>query len=141
LPEDLKIGTSHAGAVATFVGIVRDQNEGRSVNALEYEAHLSLAVREGERILAEAKDLFGLVDARCVHRVGRLEIGEAAIRVEVSAPHRREAFAGCAYVVDEVKARVPIWKKEHYADGDPGWINAGPVNTCPINICLGEAPA
>ena len=115
--------SGHAGAVVTFEGVVRDVNEGRSVLALEYEAFAPLAVKEGERILAEAREKFGVLELVCIHRVGRLEIGELAIRVLAAGGHRAETFAACAYVVDEVKSRVPIWKKEHYAEGDSGWIN------------------
>lgn len=123
---------SHTGAVVTFDGIVRDLNDGLPVQALEYEAFEPLAVAEGERILTEARGKFGLVDVTCVHRVGRLAIGDVAVRVIAFGVHRREAFEACEYVIDEVKARVPIWKKEHYASGDSGWINAQkPIDEAP----------
>jgi hypothetical protein len=82
-----------------------------------------LALREGERILAEAQQRFGVARARCAHRVGPLAIGELAVWVGVSAAHRGEAFDACRYIIDEVKHRVPIWKKEYYQDGDSGWVN------------------
>jgi adenylyltransferase/sulfurtransferase len=113
-----------AGGVVTFDGRVRDLNENRAVEALEYEAIDDLAVKEGALILAEARDRFAITAAACVHRVGRLNLGEIAIRVEVAAPHRRAAFDACEYIVDEVKRRVPIWKREHYADGTTDWIHA-----------------
>jgi molybdopterin synthase catalytic subunit len=112
-----------AGGYCSFEGWVRNHNEGRAVLRLEYEAYESLGVKEGERILAEAADRFAILNAACVHRVGRLEIGEMAVWVGVSAAHRDAAFAACRYVIDEVKDRVPIWKKEHYAAGESGWIN------------------
>jgi adenylyltransferase/sulfurtransferase len=112
-----------AGGYASFEGWVRDHNEGRVVHRLEYEAFETLAVKEGERIVAEAIRRFGVTRAACVHRVGTLGIGELAVWVGVSAAHRGEAFAACRYIIDEVKHRVPIWKKEHYADGDSGWVN------------------
>lgn len=112
-----------AGGHCSFEGWVRNHNEGRAVLRLEYEAYESLGVKEGERILAEAADRFAIVKAACVHRVGRLEIGEMAVWVGVSAAHRDAAFAACRYIIDEVKDRVPIWKKEHYAAGESGWIN------------------
>ena len=112
-----------AGGYASFEGWVRDHNEGRAVRRLEYEAFETLAVKEGERIVAEAIRRFGVTRAACVHRVGALGIGELAVWVGVSAAHRGEAFAACRYIIDEVKHRVPIWKKEHYADGDSGWVN------------------
>ena len=111
------------GGFASFEGWVRDHNEGHAVLRLEYEAYVELAVREGERIVAEAVRRFGVAAARCVHRVGTLGIGELAVWVGVSSAHRGEAFAACRYVIDEVKHRVPIWKKEYYANGDSGWVN------------------
>ena len=112
-----------AGGFASFEGWVRDQNDGRAVRSLEYEAYAELAVREGERIVAEAIWRFGVRRARCVHRLGALTLGELAVWVGASAPHRAEAFAACRYIIDEVKHRVPIWKKEHYTSGDSGWVN------------------
>jgi sulfur-carrier protein adenylyltransferase/sulfurtransferase len=112
-----------AGGYASFEGWVRDHNEGRTVQRLEYEAFEALAVKEGERIVAEAVAKFGVTRAACVHRVGSLAIGDLAVWVGVSSAHRGEAFAACRYIIDEVKHRVPIWKKEHYTDGDSGWVN------------------
>ncbi|GAC1670331.1 MAG: molybdenum cofactor biosynthesis protein MoaE [Steroidobacteraceae bacterium] len=111
------------GGYAAFEGWVRDSNEGRQVRHLEYEAFEALAVREGERILADAVARFGVTHAGCVHRVGDLKVGELAVWVGVSAPHRDEAFRACRFIIDEVKQRVPIWKKEHYQSGDSGWVN------------------
>jgi molybdopterin synthase catalytic subunit len=112
-----------AGAYAAFEGWVRNVNEGRAVDALTYEAYAALAEAEGERILTEACERFAIVDAACVHRIGRLELGELAVWVGVSAGHRDAAFSACRWIIDEVKARVPIWKHEHYADGDAGWLH------------------
>jgi molybdopterin synthase catalytic subunit len=112
-----------AGGYASFEGWVRNHNDGREVKRLEYEAFEALAVKEGERIVAEAIARFGVIKAACVHRVGSLEIGDLAVWVGVSSRHRAEAFAACRYIIDEVKHRVPIWKKEHYVDGDSGWVN------------------
>ncbi len=112
------------GGYAAFEGWVRDHNEGQRVRRLEYEAFEPLAVREGERILAEARAaLRRRARALCAHRVGTLAIGELAVWVGVSAAHRDEAFRACRYIIDEVKHRLPIWKKEHYASGDSGWVN------------------
>lgn len=111
------------GGYASFEGWVRDHNDGRAVHGLRYEAYAALAEAEGERVLAEALSRFDILDARCVHRVGDLAIGELAVWVGVSAAHRDAAFAACRYVIDEVKARVPIWKHERYADGDAGWLH------------------
>lgn len=115
-----------AGAYASFEGWVRDVNEGRPVSALTYEAYVALAEAEGEQILAQACERFAIVDAACVHRVGRLALGELAVWVGVSAGHRDAAFAACRWIIDEVKSRVPIWKHEHYADGDAGWLHPEP---------------
>lgn len=124
-PGHCHAGLEHpsAGGYASFEGWVRDHNEGRTVQRLEYEAFEALAVKEGERIVAEAIAKFGVTRAACVHRVGSLAIGDLAVWVGVSSAHRGEAFAACRYIIDEVKHRVPIWKKEHYTDGDSGWVN------------------
>ena len=111
------------GGYATFEGWVRNHNEGRAVLRLEYEAFAALAEREGERIVSEAIARFGVERAACIHRVGDLALGEMAVWVGVSSRHRAEAFAACRYIIDEVKHRVPIWKKEHYVDGASGWVN------------------
>jgi molybdopterin synthase catalytic subunit len=111
------------GGFATFEGWVRDHNEGQQVSRLEYEAFVPLAVREGERVIAEARERFGIHGLLCVHRLGTLELGEIAVWVGAAAPHRDEAFRACRYVIDEVKHRLPIWKKEHYQSGDSGWVN------------------
>jgi molybdopterin synthase catalytic subunit len=112
-----------AGGFACFEGWVREQHRGRAVLGLDYQAYEALACREGEAILEEARSRFELVDLRCAHRTGTLELGEVAVWIGVSAAHRDAAFAGCRYVIDEIKRRVPIWKREHYADGDSGWIH------------------
>jgi sulfur-carrier protein adenylyltransferase/sulfurtransferase len=112
-----------AGGYTSFEGWVRNHNEGLAVRHLEYEAFEPLAIKEGERIVAEAIKRFGVEHAACVHRIGDLAIGEMAVWVGVSARHRDEAFRACRYIIDEVKHRVPIWKKEHYVNGDSGWVN------------------
>jgi molybdopterin synthase catalytic subunit len=111
------------GGFCSFEGWVRDHNEGQVVTRLEYEAFEALAVKEGERIVAEAAQRFGVERALCVHRLGSLGIGASAVWVGVAAAHRDEAFRACRYIIDAVKHRVPIWKKEHYANGDSGWVN------------------
>jgi molybdopterin synthase catalytic subunit len=124
-PERLRAALADptCGGYAAFEGWVRDHNEGASVRRLEYEAFEALAVREGERILAEAVERFGVARVACAHRLGELAVGELAVWVGVSAPHRDEAFRACRYIIDEVKHRLPIWKKEHYLSGDSGWVN------------------
>jgi molybdopterin synthase catalytic subunit len=112
-----------AGGYASFEGWVRNHNEGRRVLGLEYEGYEALGMKEGDRVVLEALARFPIAKAHCVHRLGALEIGDLAVWVGVTAAHRDAAFAACRYIIDEVKTRVPVWKKEHYADGDSGWIN------------------
>ncbi len=121
--ERQRVADPACGGYASFEGWVRDHNEGRQVRHLEYEAFELLAAKEGERIIAEAVERFGVEHAACVHRIGDLQLGELAVWVGVSARHRQEAFLACRYIIDEVKHRVPIWKKEHYLNGDSGWVN------------------
>ncbi len=110
------------GAFVEFEGRVRNNNEGESVSALDYQAYKPLAETEGNKIIQEAIEKFGLLRCRCVHRIGHLEIGGIAVWVGVVAGHRAEAFAGCRYVIDEVKNRVPIWKKEQLESGESHWV-------------------
>jgi molybdopterin synthase catalytic subunit len=110
------------GGYVQFEGWVRDHNEGREVLRLEYEVYEPLALSEGERIVAEAMERFEIGRAAAVHRSGLLELTDVAVVVGVSAAHRGEAFDACRYIIDEVKRRLPIWKKEHYADGDAHWV-------------------
>ena len=111
------------GGFAAFEGWVRNHNEGLEVTRLEYEAFVELAEKEGARIVEEARVKFGVARAACVHRVGSLGLTDVAVWVGVSAAHRDEAFRACRFIIDEVKHRVPIWKKEHYVNGDSGWVN------------------
>ena len=111
------------GGYCAFEGWVRNNNEGHEVTRLEYEAFIDLAIKEGQCIVGEAVKRFGVNQALCVHRVGSLGIGDVAVWVGVSSGHRDEAFKACRYIIDEVKHRVPIWKKEHYVNGDSGWVN------------------
>jgi molybdopterin synthase catalytic subunit len=118
-----ELKTLSAGGHVSFEGWVREENEGLKVTRLEYEAFQELAVKEGDRIIAEALRRFPVKHALCLHRVGSLALGEIAVWVGVSSAHRGEAFDACRYIIDEVKHRVPIWKKEHYLNGDSGWVN------------------
>jgi adenylyltransferase/sulfurtransferase len=110
------------GGFASFEGWVRDHHEGRAVLCLEYLAYPALAVSEGERVVAEALARFPVAAALCHHRTDNLAVGDLAVWVGVAAAHRDEAFAACRYIIDELKHRVPIWKKEHTADGDGTWV-------------------
>ena len=112
-----------AGAHASFEGWVRDHNDGRAVSGLHYDAYARLAEEEGARVINEAIDRFDIVDAACIHRTGDLKVGDLAVWVGVTAGHRDAAFAACRFIIDEVKSRVPIWKRERYRDGDAGWLH------------------
>lgn len=109
------------GGYASFEGWVRDDQAGRAVDHLVYEAYPALALREGRRILSEAADRFGVRRAAAVHRTGRLEIGEVAVWIGVSSPHRREALEACSWIIDEIKRSLPVWKKEFFRDGTAEW--------------------
>jgi molybdopterin synthase catalytic subunit len=112
-----------AGACATFEGWVRNRNDGRVVLSLDYEAYPALAEKEGMRILEEAGAKFSILKAVCAHRMGALALGDLAVWVGVAAAHRGTAFDACRYIIDQTKLRVPIWKREHYADGTTEWVN------------------
>ena len=112
-----------AGAIVSFEGRVRDRNEGRAVRGLVYEAYAELVETEGARITEEALARFEIARALCVHRIGELALGDLAVWVGVSAAHRDAAFAACRYIIDEVKSRVPIWKREHYTEGASEWLH------------------
>lgn len=124
-PAELKrhLPDETAGACVTFEGWVRNHHDGEAVTALEYEAYGPVAESEGNRILTEAIERFEIVIAFGRHRTGHLEIGDCAVWVGVSAAHRGAGFDACRYIIDELKERVPIWKKEHYAAGSAGWVN------------------
>tara|TARA_B100000809_G_C15072388_1_gene506573 strand:+ start:1110 stop:1535 length:426 start_codon:yes stop_codon:yes gene_type:complete len=114
---------SGAGAFAGFEGWVRNYNDGHKVLQLEYEVYTPIAESEGRKIIQEAKERFDILDAQGIHRSGLLEIGECAVWVGVSSVHRNEAFDACRYIIDHIKVRLPIWKKEYYENGDSGWVN------------------
>jgi molybdopterin synthase catalytic subunit len=112
------------GAVAVFIGRVRQEQEGRPVLRLDYEAHETLALKELFSVAQDARRRWSLGPLVLAHRVGRLEIGDVAVVTAVAGPHRDEAFAACRFLIDEVKARVPVWKHEFYADSTEAWIGA-----------------
>ena len=109
------------GAVSLFLGTVRNVNDGRGVLFLEYEAYAGMAEREMQRIADDAIARFRATRVDIVHRVGRLAIGEASVAIAVSAPHRAAAMEACRFTIDTLKERVPIWKREHFADGTTVW--------------------
>ena len=109
------------GAVATFLGLVRDHNQGRRVLHLVYEAYEPLAERALQHIVAEATERWSGVALAVHHRTGRLEIGDASVAIAAASPHRADAFAACRYAIERVKQIVPIWKHEYFEGGDV-WI-------------------
>jgi molybdopterin synthase catalytic subunit len=121
----LVAGVSHAGAgaVASFVGAVRDVNDGTAVVGIDYEAYGPMADRELAVILDEAAARWPGARPTARHRVGYLAVGDVSVAVAVSAPHRAAAFDACRYVVEELKRRAPVWKREHYADGRRAWVD------------------
>jgi len=111
------------GAYVQFDGWVRDHNEGQQVLRLEYEVYEPMAVKEGNRVIEEAIERFGIRNARGIHRSGLMELSDVAVVVGVSSPHRAAAFDACRYIIDQIKVRLPIWKKEYYANGHTEWVN------------------
>ncbi len=109
------LNNEQCGAFLSFEGWVRRQNDGQRVDYLVYSVYEELARRQGQAVIEEAKRRFGLAEAVCVHRYGRLEVGDMAVWVGVTAGHRDAAFAGCRFIIDTVKAEVPIWKQEFYS--------------------------
>jgi molybdopterin synthase catalytic subunit len=114
---------SSDGAVCAFVGVVRDENEGRATTQIRYEAYGPMAESEMEKIAAGLARQWPAARVRMVHRVGLLTIGEASVAVVATAPHRDDAFAACRAAIDRIKTTVPIWKKEWYADGTEEWVD------------------
>lgn len=119
------------GAECSFVGFVRNHDRGRSVLRLHYEAYASMAEKMIAAIILEAEDQWPVSRVRVLHRIGTLEIGEAAVLVAISAAHRDEAFGACRFVIDEIKRRVPIWKKEIFEDGSDEWVLCGHTTEVP----------
>ena len=121
-----------AGAVNVFIGNVRSRAHDKNVRWLEYEAYESMAVAEIRKIIEVAAQRWGLLGWAVSHRIGTLKPGETAIAVAVSAPHRKESFEACEFIVDEIKAKVPIWKKEVFEDGEE-WVSARPQMASNMN--------
>ena len=135
-PDDAvaAVQTRASGAVTVFLGVVRDNNLGRNVGHLEYDAYPAMAERVMREIAEEAKARFGLEDCAVLHRTGRLEIGETSPLVAVASGHRAESFDAGHWLVDEIKKRVPVWKKEVWEDGE-AWIEG------PESLGMQQAPA
>ncbi len=111
------------GATSLFVGTVRDTHAGRHVTGMEYKAYEAMALHELTAVVAEAEATFPGTQIVCEHRVGELTLGEASVVIAVAHAHRASAFDACRFVIEELKRRVPIWKREHYVDGTRAWID------------------
>ena len=118
-----QVRTDACGAVATFLGVVREYTPGeeRAIERIHYEAYPAMALPEMEAIAAETRERFGPLEIAIVHRTGDLALGEASVAIAVGTAHRGAAFDACEYAIDELKARVEVWKQERYADGDAAW--------------------
>lgn len=112
-----QVKNPYAGAVCTFIGTVREMTRGKRTLYLEYEAYVEMAERKLEQVGQEIQQKYERAEVAIVHRIGRLEIEDAAVAIAVATPHRPEAFAACRYAIDRIKEIVPIWKKEHWEDG------------------------
>ena len=115
------VSRSSSGAIATFLGVVREQTRGRHVLYLEYEAYREMAIPKMREIADEVRQKWQVDEIVMVHRIGHLKIGDASVAIAVSAPHRHQALAACAYAIDRLKEIVPIWKKEVWTDGEE-WV-------------------
>ncbi|KAJ8601508.1 hypothetical protein CTAYLR_006706 [Chrysophaeum taylorii] len=117
------VGDPACGAIATFVGVTRDTFEDKTVAKLSYEAYGPMALKEMRRLCELARERWDVKKCAILHRTGEVPIGGASVVIAVSAPHRKDALEACAWLIDELKATVPIWKKESYVDGDapPQW--------------------
>jgi molybdopterin synthase catalytic subunit len=120
-----RIRSSTDGALVLFEGVVRGQSRGKQVRALVYEAYGSMAQRQMELLGEEAQGRWAISDLAIVHRTGTLRVGETSVVIAVAAPHRGDAFDACEWLIDELKRRVPIWKKEIYTEGE-AWIDDRP---------------
>jgi len=112
------------GAVATFLGTVRDLTDGRETIALDYEAYPNMAEKKLAEIEGQTRQRWPVGEMAMVHRIGRLEVGEVSVAVAVSCPHRAQAFEACRFAIDQLKEIVPIWKKENWADGSTEWVHS-----------------
>lgn len=111
------------GAVVLFVGVVRDNAEGRPVRGMRYEAYPEMAREVLQSIAGEAGERHDVTTVLAVHRTGELEIGEASVAIVVAGPHRGSAYDASRYVIEEIKKRLPVWKHEHFADGEARWVD------------------
>jgi molybdopterin synthase catalytic subunit len=120
-----RVRRADCGAVVTFLGTVRELTEGRTTVALDYEAYAGMAEKMLAEIEREVRERWPIGELVMIHRLGHLEVGEVSVGVAVSCPHRSQAFEACRFAIDRLKACVPIWKKENWADGSTAWVHPG----------------
>ena len=118
-----EVGGDDRGAISIFLGAVRNSNEGRAVDGIDYSAYEAMAVAEMNRIVAEAVDRFPGVEVALEHRTGTLKVGDVSVAIACAHAHRSPALDANRYVIEELKRRVPIWKREHYLDGTSEWVD------------------
>lgn len=127
-----QVGSADDGAVVLFLGTVRQSNDGRAVTGMHYDAYEAMARQELQAIVTAAAERWGLEHVIAVHRIGALAVGEVSVAIAVSAPHRGSAYDASRFVIEEIKARLPVWKQEHYAAGAARWLEAaGPAEAGP----------
>lgn len=117
-----RVGAEEDGAALLFLGVVRDHADGRAVRGMRYDAYREMAESVLSEIAREGAERLGTDRVAVVHRVGELAIGEVSVAIAVSSPHRAEAYDASRYVIEEIKKRLPVWKKEHYTDGREEWV-------------------
>lgn len=123
-PDVLRqVGDDRDGAVVLFLGVVRDHNEGAAVTGVSYDAYEEMAGRVLADIGAEAAQRLGTDRLAVVHRIGELAVGDVSVAIAASSPHRAEAFDAARYVIEEIKKRLPVWKKEHYVAAESRWLD------------------
>ncbi len=132
-----RVGSDADGAAVLFLGIVRDHADGRSVTGMRYDAYEEMAGEVVRAIADDASTRFGTDRIVVLHRIGELSVGEVSVAIAVSSPHRAEAYEASRYVIEEIKRRLPVWKKEHYVEGDDAWVTGA---VPPIEATPGDAP-
>jgi molybdopterin synthase catalytic subunit len=120
-----RVRSNQAGAVVLFLGTVREMTSGRQTSSLDYEGYPEMAEKTMAEIDREAREKWPIINSGIVHRLGHLELGEISVAVAVSTPHRRQAFEAGQFLIDQLKVRVPVWKKENWSDGTTEWVHPG----------------
>jgi molybdopterin synthase catalytic subunit len=130
------VGSAADGAVLLFLGTVREQNDGRAVRGMRYDAYAAMAEQVLHAIAAEAAELAGTDRVAVVHRTGELQIGDVSVAIAVSTPHREQAFAASRHIIEQIKLRLPVWKHEHYSDAESRWLDGAvpPGSAAPESV-------